>query len=259
MRIIATFLLLVSSCLAQGDGKSLYDEALNKMTGPPQNRSDMRGIDLMQRASDQGYLPATVAMGTIYDTGAFVGSSPSKASDFYRKAIGQGNHFAEYLLGRMYISGVLTGGRRESEKWLLASAQSGNPYAAYLYGTAVYDRDPVEAVKWFQPAAEAGLPYAQYLLGKALNIGGRIPIDKKQAYLWLYVARESGVSEAGTELSMVETDLGRNVVESMQSDARDLRNKVRRASQPTQCKGWSGELNALPTVPPLELLSYCVE
>jgi TPR repeat protein len=258
MKAIIAVLLLSAVCVAQ-DAKSLYDEALNKLTGPPQNRSDMRGIDVMTRAADQGYLPAIVAVGTIYDTGAFVGSNPSKASDYYRKAVNQGNHFAEYLLGRMYFSGVLTGGRRESEKWLLTAAQAGIPYAAYLYGAAVYDRDPVEAVKWFQPAAEAGIPYAQYALGKALNKGGRVPMDKRQSYLWLYVARESGVSEAATELSMVETDLGRSGVENLQGDARDLRNRVRRASQPTQCKGWSGELNALPTVPPLELLSYCVE
>ncbi len=142
---------------------------------------------------------------------------------------------------------------------MLASAQSGNPFAAYLYGAAVYDRDPVEAVKWFQPAAEAGLPYAQFALGRALTIGGRVPMDKRQAYLWLYVAQASGADNAATQLSMVEIDLGRSVVESLQGDARDLRNKVRRSAQPTQCKGWSGELGALPTVPPLELLSYCVE
>lgn len=258
MKAFVMVLLLSASCVAQ-DAKSLYDEALNKLTGPPQNRSDMRGVDLMQRAADQGYVPAIVAVGTIYDVGALAGSNPSKASDYYRKAINQGNHFAEYLLGRMYFSGVLTGGRRESERWLRAAAQAGNPYAAYLYGAAVYDRDPPEAVKWFQPAAEAGLPYAQYALGKALNVGGRVPIDKRQAYLWLYVAQASGADQAATELSMVEIDLGRNVVEGLQADARDLRNKVRRSSQPTQCKGWSGELDAVPAVPPLELLSYCLE
>ncbi len=258
MKAIIVVLLLCASSMAQ-DAKSLYDDALNKLTGPTQNRSDTRGIEQMQRAADQGYLPAIVAVGTIYDAGTLVGSSPSKASDYYRKAIDQGNHFAEYLLGRLYFSGMLTGGRRESERWLLAAAQAGNPFAAYLYGAAVYDRDPVEAVKWFQPAAEAGLPYAQYALGKALTIGGRVPMDKRQAYLWLYVAQASGANKAATELSMVEIDLGRGVVESLQGDARDLRNRVRRTSQPTQCKGWGGELDPLPTVPPLELLSYCVE
>ena len=228
---------------------------MNKLTGVTPTRNDMRGIDLMDQSATRGYLPAIVALGTIYDVGRYVGSNPSKAADLYKKAATQGSHLSEYLLGRMYYAGTYGTGRRDGEKWLQSAAEAGNPFAAYLLGNSIYDRNPNEAVRWFRVGAEQGLPYAQYRLGKALLEGGRVPQDKLQAYQWLYVAQESGVS--APELSLLESDLGTTVAEKAKTDARDLRNKVRRASQPTQCKGWSGKLDALPTVPPLEILPNC--
>jgi len=253
MRIIVALVLLTASCMAQ-DAKSVYEEAMNKLTGTGPTRSEFRGMDLMNQAADRGYLPAIIALGTIYDTG---GSNPSKAGDLYRKAAGQGSHLSEYLLGRMYYTGNYGTSRRDGEKWLQSAAEAGNPFAAYLLADSIYDRDPSQAVRWFRSAAEQGLPYAQYRLGRALNLGGRVPIDKHQAYLWLSVAREAGVNEGGIDISLLESELGTAEAEKAKTEARELWNKVRRASNPTRCKGWSGELDLLPTIPPLELLSSC--
>jgi len=256
MKVTVAVLLLSVLCVSQ-DAKSFYDEAMNKLTGVSPTRSELRGVELMNQAADRGYLPAIIALGTIYDAGKYVGSNPSKAGDLYRKAAGQGSHFSEYLLGRMYYTGTYGTGRRDGEKWLQSAADAGNPFAAYLLGDSIYDRDPNEAVRWFRAGAEQGLPYAQYRLGKAFNVGGRVPIDKRQAYLWLYVAREAGVSEAATDVSLLESELGTTAVETAKTEARELWNRVRRASNPTRCKGWAGELDVLPTIPPLELLGSC--
>jgi hypothetical protein len=261
MRVLILICFLVSSCLAQdsrqSDAKSVYEDAMNKLTGVPPNRSDLRGVDLMSRSADMGYLPAQVAVGTIYDTGMYIGANPSRASDFYRKAINQGSHFAEYLLGRMYYTGMLAGGKRDGEKWLLSAAEAGNPFAAYLLADSIYDRDPAGGIRWYRAAAEQGLPYAQYRLAKALLEGRVPPVNKREAYLWFSVAQDAGVNEAGTDRSLLESDLGTTETEKAKTEARDLRTKVRRASNPTRCKGWVGELDTLPTVPPLEILPYC--
>lgn len=257
MRTMVSLVLLVTSCLAQGDPKALYEEAMNKLSGVPPNRNEMRGVELMNRSADLGYLPAIIGSGTIYDTGNFIGANPSKAADLYRKAAGQGSHFGEYLLGRMYYVGSYGTARRDGEKWLQSAAEAGNPFAGYLLATSIYERDPNAAVRWLRPAAEQGLPYAQYRLGKALLEGGRVPMDKHQAYLWLYVARESGVKEAATDLSFLETDLGAAQTEVAKNEARDLREKVRRESNSTRCKGWPGELDPVPAVPPLDIQRYC--
>lgn len=258
MRSIVSLFLLIASCVAQiTDAKSLYEQAMNKLTGVPPNRSELTGIDLMSRSADMGYPPAQVALGFIYDTGMFVAGSPSKAADLYRKAAGQGSHLAEYLLGRMYFVGLLGGGRREGEKWLELAAESGNPFAAYLLGVSLYERDPAAAMRWFRVGAEQGIPHAQYRLAKAYLDGRAAPVDKHQAYLWLYVSREAGIGEAGTDMSLLESSLGTEETGKAKMEARELQDHVRRSANAKQCTGWNGEFDIIPAAPPLNLQRYC--
>lgn len=207
----------------------------------------------MTKSADLGYLPAIIALGTIYDES---GSNPSKAAEQYQKAINRGSHFAEYLLGRLYFTGAYGGSRRDGEKWLQAAADEGNPFAAYLLGELMLIREaPADAVRWFRVASEQGLPYAQFRLAKLL-LSGRVPINKREAYMWLYVAREAGI-DVSADLSWVESDLGSSEAAKAKVEARDLNNKVRRAAQPTRCKGWTGELDGLPAIPPFDIQPYC--
>lgn len=230
---------------------------MNKLTGVPLNQNEFAGIDLMTRSADLGYLPAQVALGYIYDTGRFVANNPSKAADIYRKASSQGSHLAEYLLGRLYFNGILAGGRRDGEKWLQAAADGGNPFASYLLGVSIYERDPAAAVPRFRAAAEQGLPYAQYRLAKALLDGRVPPVNKHEAYLWFFVSREAGIGEAATDMSSLESSMGTTETEMAKSEARELQTRVRRSANAKQCTGWSGELDSIPSPPPLDIQRYC--
>lgn len=257
---ICCLICLIVSCVAQNspanDPKSLYEQAMNKLTGPGPNRSDLTGLDLMTRSADLGYAPAQLAVGYLYETGRVAGN-PSKSAEYYRKAASQGSHLAEYQLGRMYYLGVYGTSRRDGEKWLQSAADAGNPFAAYLLGVSLYDRDPGAALPRFRAAAEQGFPYAQYRLGKALLEGRVPPVNKRAAYLWLFVAAEAGVGEAATEASLLESSLGSTETESAKSEARDLQSKVRRSVIARGCTGWDGELNAIPTPPPLSFQKVC--
>ncbi len=67
---------------------------------------------------------------------------------------------------------------REAEKLFTQSAEQGNEYAAYqlgkmyLNGDGAVEKDPDKAAQWFQQAAEQNNPYAQYQLGKLHLTGG---------------------------------------------------------------------------------------
>jgi TPR repeat protein len=261
MRASIVVLVLVASLMGQtpgsADPKSIYDQAMNKLTGVPPSRNEFAGIDLMNRAADLGYEPAQVALGYIYESGSVVAASPEKSAAMYRKAAAQDSHLAKYLLGRLYFLGLLTGGRVDSEKWLQPAADAGNPFAAYLLGLALYERDPAAAIPRFRAAAEQGLPYAQFRLGRALIEGRVLPVNKREAYLWLYVSNEAGVSEAALDMSQLESLFGSVETEKAKSEARDLQARVRRSANAKQCTGWTGELDSLPTPPPLSIRCYC--
>jgi TPR repeat protein len=262
MRALVITFSLVLSCVAQtsnpNDPKALYAQAMNKLSGTGPNRSDLTGIDLMTRSADLGYLPAQLAAGYIFENGrATVAANPSRSAEYYRKAAGQGSHLAEYLLGRLYFVGSYGASRRDGEKWLQSAADAGNPFAAYLLGLAIYDRDPATALRRFRAAAEQGLPYAQYRLGSALTEGRVPPVNKREAYPWFFLAAESGVPEAATQESLLESDLGTTEAEKAKSEARDMQSKFRRPVVASGCTGWNGELDAIPTPPPLELQQFC--
>jgi uncharacterized protein len=263
MRLMVLIFSLALASMAQtsssSDPKALYTQAMNKLTGTGPNRSDLTGVDLMTRAADLGYLPALLGAGNIYEGGiASVTANPSRSADYYRKAASQGSHLAEYLLGRLYFLGVYGPSRRDGEKWLQSAADSGNPFASYLLALLIDERDPAGALRRFRAAAEQGLPYAQYRLGKALIEGRAVPVNKREAYLWLFIAAEYyGVSEAATQASLLESDLGTTETDKAKAEAREMQTKYRRQAVASGCTGWSGELDAIPTPPPIYLQQYC--
>lgn len=258
MRTLMVLLIAAVTCAAQTPSpEALYGQAMNKLTGTGVSRNDLTGIDLMTKAAEQGYLPAQLALGTIYEKGITVAAEPNRAANWYGKAADNGDHLAEYLLGRMYYTGEISGGNTLAEKWLKESAQAGNPFAAYLFAASVYDRDPATGMRWFREAAEQGLPQAQFRFGKALLEGRGKAVDRQNAYEWLYVAHEAGVSQAATSLNEIEGALGSTEAEKVKSKARELQTRVRRANVAKGCTGWEGEFDATPTIPPLEVQRYC--
>lgn len=77
------------------------------------------------------------------------------------------------------------------------SAEQGNEYAAYQLGKLYLKGEDVEkaiplAIKWLYLSAEIGNQYGQYLLGKIYLMGEGVPVDKEEAKKWFTLSAEQG-------------------------------------------------------------------
>lgn len=260
-------LLAAGPSLAQQPGssatpspESLYEQGRNALTGTGTSRNDIAGVDLIRRSAELGYIPALVAMGSFYDTGNFLPLEPQQAVAFYRKAADKGDRLGQWSLGRLYFSN--TGVPRdmdEASRWLQRAADQGDPFGEYLLGRVKEERnDYAAAAGWYHKAAQQGLPQAQRHLGDLLRQGqGGVHQDKFEAYVWLLVSFNNGITSAGTNLSLLEGDLSAKQLQEAKSKARALGESTARAVTAGGCTGWDGEFFDIPEPPPLRLQNRC--
>jgi len=250
--LIALFLLASTLVSAQSkDAKALYGKAMNSLSGAGPSHDPIAGVDLLKQSAQLGYGPAQAAYGYVLETGFQVPVSLADAADWYRKAAEQGDDTAAWLLGRMYLIGEVPGGGQAGEKWSRIAADAGNPFGAYLLALSINDRDPKAAIPLFKAAANKGLPYAQLYYAQSLISGRAINVDKSQAYVWFMIAFDAGVPEAQAPLQLLEGDLGSTGTERAKTETRELEPKVLRSNNARGCTGWSGELDKIPSPPPL--------
>jgi len=250
--VIAMLMLFSSFSIAQTkDGKALYGRAMNSLSGVGPSHDFNAAVDLLKQSAQAGYVPAQTAMGYVLDTGFHAPIAKTEAAGWYRKAAEQSDDTAAWFLGRMYYLGEIPGGAQEGERWLRAAADGGNPFGAYLLGVSLEERDPKAAIALFKSAAEKGLPFAQLHYAQALTSGRAAPVNKSQAYVWFMIAFDAGVTEAQLQLQLLEGDLGSMETDRAKSEARDLEPKVLRSNNARGCTGWPGELDKVPSPPPL--------
>lgn len=120
----------------------------------------------------------------------------------YEKAAENGDPFAQYFLGLMYLTGK--GALKNPEKafdWFLQAARRNVPEAQYWLadcyahgrGTAKSDR---EAMRWYRIAAGNGHIEAQTVTGLALLYGVGLQKNEKEAAVWLEKAANAGNARA---------------------------------------------------------------
>jgi TPR repeat protein len=110
---------------------------------------------------------AAYLLGKMYLDGNGVISDPERAMQLYRIAAGKGNTDAMISIGAIFESGM--GYPRDlklANAWFRRAAVAGSQYAAFLYGMAMFQGDPMggsglkgnpaEAYKWFRIAASTG-------------------------------------------------------------------------------------------------------
>ncbi len=247
------FVLLVTAFMngQSKDPKNLYGRAINALSGAGPSRDFLGAIDLLKQSAQLGYTPAQTAYGYVLETGFHVAAFPRDAAEWYRQAAEKGDDTAAWLLGRMYLIGLIPGGPQEREKWLRAAADAGNPFGAYLLAVSLDDRDPNAAIPFFKAAAEKGLPFAQLGYAQALSDGRAATLNKHEAYVWFMIAYDAGIQEAQVPLQLLEGDLGSAEVERAKTAARELEPKVLRSNNARGCTGWDGELDKIPSPPPL--------
>ena len=88
----------------------------------------------------------------------------------YEKAAVQGNNYAAYRLGRMYLEGTdVPKDTAKAVEYLTNAAQEGNQYAQYTLGKLYLTGEDVarnreQAYRWFWESASQGNEYAQFFL-----------------------------------------------------------------------------------------------
>jgi TPR repeat protein len=258
--------LLALSCavtvvLAQGPPlnatpEQLFEAGMNAFTGEANTRDNAVAREYFRRSADQGYAPAQVVLGFLYDTATTVPASPHDAASWYRKAADGGDSLAQWLLGRLYLNGALPQDDFAAEKWLTPAASQDNPFAAYLLGRLMLTRGYTKAPRRLRVAAEQGLPQAQYLYAKALAEGRGVAQDRFQAYVWFLVALDAGYP-ASSDLSYLNPFLSPDQIDQAKAKARDLEDSVTRSVAAHRCTGWNGEFGDIPTPPPPQKQRFC--
>jgi TPR repeat protein len=240
------------------DPTALYDKGMNALSGSGTSRSEYDAVRYLRESADLGYAPAQTALGALMERGTGVLPSQTEALALYKKAAGQNDPIAMWVVGRMYLNGEgVIRDRLEAEKWLRRSAESGNEFGQFLYGLAKEEVEYQEAPQWFRKAANKGLIQAQRKLGLALKNGRGVPVDKAEAYQWLLLAAENGDNTAGIELTALESDLGSHQVQAIKKRVRDLQVATSRTAHAHGCTGWQGEFENIPATPPAQTQRFC--
>jgi TPR repeat protein len=231
---------------------ALFEKGMNALSGAGFSRSDADAMNNFRAAADLGFAPAQVVMGYFADTGSV--REPQAALDWYKKAAEQDDALGQWLLGRLYfLKGDMTNARR----WLSAPADAGNPFAQYLLGRVLEDRDYTQAPEWFRKAAEQGLPQAQARLGIVTRDGRGIKRDKFEAYVWLLMSFEAGNRSVESDLRLAEGDLGSTELDKAKAKARDWETTMSRDVVARGCTGWAGEFDEVPAPPPPPIQRFC--
>lgn len=93
----------------------------------------------------------------------------------------------------------------QAKIWYGKAAQAGHIQGAANYGLLLFqDGDRRSAMPWISKAAESGDPRAQYVLGTALFNGDLTPKDWPRAYALMTRAAAAGLPQATTSLSQMD-------------------------------------------------------
>ena len=109
-------------------------------------------------------------MAKLNSVGEDVPKNISKAIKLFTLSAEQKNKYAEYQLGKLYLSGEDVPKDVEAAiRWLTASAEQGNQFAQYTLGKLYFfdgdvPRDKEKSLYWLTDSAAQGNIYAQFLI-----------------------------------------------------------------------------------------------
>lgn len=129
---------------------------------------ESEAIECFKMSAEQGNEYAQYRLGKLYLNGTeTIEKDIDQALHWLWKAEAQNNEYAQYTLGSLYLYGeVVEKDQENGEELLRKSAEQGNPYASYRYGCLLRDvyEANSEALEWIQKAADQDHPGALYTL-----------------------------------------------------------------------------------------------
>ena len=134
----------------------------------------------------------------LCEKGQHIPQNLPEAVRLFRLAAEQGNEYAAYRLGKLYLGGE--GVLKDVEaavRWLTFAADRKNPFAEYALGVLHFKGDGVpkeipKALEYLKRSAAQGNQFAQYRLGKMYLMGVDVPKDVQTALQFLTAAAQQG-------------------------------------------------------------------
>lgn len=169
----------------QDDDPAEQAEAASSFAG--EQAKQTKGHSPDESSAGRGF--AQYALGKKYRDGQGVERNIQKAVELFTLAAKQGNSFAAFALGKMYLSDdpALSRNVAAALKWITNAAEHGNQFAQYylgkllLKGTDDISQDTNSALRWLLASVEQGNVHAEYALAMAYLKGESVPKDSLKA------------------------------------------------------------------------------
>lgn len=147
-------------------------------------------ISYLEQSAAQGYIPAYLELGDIYNQRGTKFSSQSKAEEWFKKAAMTGDAMAQFRFGEYYKNLKPYPKTEEAKIWLTKSAEQGHVNAmtslgyACLNGYYGFDRNEQDGAKWYLLAAEHGDIWSQRAIAECYRYGKGVAQNWEEALKW---------------------------------------------------------------------------
>jgi localization factor PodJL len=160
-----------------GDPAAAYEVAARFAEGRGVPQNQVAAAHWLERAAEQGLVPAQFRLGGLYEKGIGVKKDLIRARELYLAAAEKGNGKAMHNLAVLYAEGI-----------------DGGP-------------DYKDAAEWFGKAANHGLRDSQYNLGILYARGIGLSQNYAESYKWFALAAAQGDHDAATKRDDVASHL----------------------------------------------------
>jgi localization factor PodJL len=148
-----------------------------------------KGLNLLQRAANQGLAAAQYRLAKVYERGEGVAMDLNQARQWTERAAVAGNVKAMHDLGVYYARG------------------EGAPF------------DETQAARWFRQAAEFGVADSQFNLAVLFQQGRGVQANASEAMFWYMVAAKGGDADAGARAESLGATMSASEVQSVRARA----------------------------------------
>ena len=205
----------VSVAADAGDAEALYYLARIYDESREGKHPNKEVVAVLEKSAGQGYVPAQVMLGKIYQFGRRgIPKDLKKARMWYEMAAAKGANEAMAQINVIYQQAGDSAAKAamvdDNVEWLELGVKQGNVEAALNLGKMAetgrgVPQDYKRAAELYQMAAEEGIVQAQSALGRLYANGDGVDQDNSKAVFWLSKAAEEGYVEAQRKLAQVYT------------------------------------------------------
>ncbi|GAO37663.1 hypothetical protein SCT_3099 [Sulfuricella sp. T08] len=171
---------------------------------PTHAKNESLAANWFERAAGQGNAYAQKMLGDLYEQGRGVPKNLKLSADWREKAANRGNTEAQLILGKMYLNGQgVNQDLNKAEEWLNRASVAGNSEAQFLLGKLYHlQKKPGMAGDWLAKSAAQGYESAIKFLHFMEGIGFQSEESLHQRPADLHQLAADGDGEAQYQLAI---------------------------------------------------------